>query len=178
MGPDLDAWLPKPSLRVAYRRESGAAPERLWDAARAVRLREAPMLARLIHWRIPSTPADITFDELFRRTPFIVLAEDPGHALVSGMVGRIWIPRRDYPRLSGPAEFAAWSAPGTARVVFANWLEPAGDGRYALATETRVEAIGRQGKLGLAALRPIVRAFQQLIVTDGIAAAIRRAERG
>jgi hypothetical protein len=176
VAPDLDAWLPKPSIRVAHRRVGSASPDRLWEAARSVALRDAPLLARLIRWRIPSTPAEITFDEMFRRAPFIVLAEEPGRALLSGMVGRIWIPRREYPRLSSPAEFAGWSISGTARVVFGHWVEPAGEGRCALLTETRVEAIGLQGKLGLAALRPIVRAFQHLVATDGIDAAIRRAE--
>jgi len=39
----------------------------------------------------------------------------------------------------------------------------------------RVQAFGAQGRLGLAAVRPLVRRFHQLIGTDGIAAAVRRA---
>ncbi len=42
---------------------------------------------------------------------------------MSGIVGRIWTLRRDYPELRDPEEFRAWSTPGTARVVFANWIE-------------------------------------------------------
>ena len=47
----------------------------------------------------------------------------------------------------------------------------------ALCSEVRVEAFGRQGRIGLATVRPLVRGFQQLIGSDGIAAAVRRAER-
>jgi hypothetical protein len=64
------------------------------------------------------------------------------------------------------------------RVVFANWVEPAAaGGRSALASEARVEPLGLQGRRGLAAVRPLVRAFQHLVGTEGIATAVRRAER-
>jgi hypothetical protein len=95
------------------------------------------MLGRLVRWRIPGTPADISFDEMFRRPPFLVLDEQPEQALISGLVGRIWTLRRDYPQLTDPEEFRRWSTPGTARVLFANWIE---DG--ALVSETRVEGFG------------------------------------
>ncbi len=66
--------------------------------------------------------------------------------------------------------------PGTARVLFANWVEPVSSGGAVLHSETRVDAVGAQGRLGLATLRPVIRAFQQLVATDGIEAAVRRAE--
>ena len=43
-------------------------------------------------------------------------------------------------------------------------------------SETRVQAIGAQGRLGLAAVRPLVNAFQSLVGSDGIEAAVRGAE--
>lgn len=97
-------------------------------------------------------------------------------ALVSGLVGRIWTIRRDYPRLSDPSEFEGWSKPGTARVVFANWAEPGRNGST-LSAEARVEALGVQGRVGVAMVRPLVAAFHELIGSDGIVAAVRRAER-
>lgn len=177
MRPDLDKWLPAPAIRVAHRRESSATAEQLWQAARQIRVHDAGRLGRLLRWRIPGTPADIAFDQLFRQPPFIVLAGDQDGALVSGIVGRIWTLRRDYPRLSDPDEFRAWAKHGTARVVFANWVEPAGAGRSALASESRVQPIGRQGRIGVAAVRPLVSTFHHLIGSDGIEAAVRLAER-
>jgi hypothetical protein len=172
--PDLDFWLPEPSIRVAHRRATTAPPERLWEAAREVRLSDARLLGRLVRWRIPGLAPNLAFDEMFRAPPFLVLTEEPGRALVSGLVGRIWTLRRDYPRLRDPDEFRAWSTPGTARVLFANWVRA---NPTELHAEVRVEAIGAQGRVGVAAVRPLVSAFANLIGNDGLEAALRRAER-
>lgn len=178
MPPDLDRWLPGPSLHVTYRRESSASAERLWEAARTVRLSDTRLLGRLVRWRIPGLPADMSFDQLFRCPPFMVLDEDEGRTLVSGLVGRIWTLRRDYPELGDPAEFERWSEPGTARVVFANWIERVPSGRMAMSTEARVQAVGAQGRVGVSAVRPLVTAFGYLVGSDGIATAVRLAEQG
>ncbi len=138
-------------------------------------LRDTQLLGRLVRWRIPGTPADITFDELFRRTPFTVLDEGERH-LLSGIAGRIWTLRRDYPPLDGAEAFRAYHRRGTVRVRFATWAQDEGDGGGALCSEVRVEAFGHQGRLGLATVRPLVRGFHQLIGSDGIATAVRRAE--
>jgi hypothetical protein len=174
---DLDHWLPAPTVRVAYFRESTVAPDDLWEAARTVRLSDSSLLGRLVRWRIPGLASDLTFDHLFRHDPFLVLFGDRERSLVSGMVGRIWTLRRDYPQLSDPEQFRHWSARGTARVLFANWVEPIASGGAVLHSETRVDAVGPQGRLGLATLSPVIRTFQGLIATDGIEAAVRRAER-
>lgn len=175
MKPDLDAWVPDGSLRVAYSRESRASPERLWRAARELSLSDTGLLGRLVRWRIPGLPAMVTIDELFRDPPFTVLAEDE-LSLVSGLVGSIWTLRRDYPRLRNPDEFRTWDRRGTARVVFAHWVEPNQRGAV-LSTEVRVQPLGNRGRIGLAAVRPIVRRFGSLVGSDGIAAAVRAAER-
>jgi hypothetical protein len=173
--PQLDPWLADPAVRVAHCRESAASPERLWRAAQDVKLGDTRLLGRLIRWRIPGLPREISFDELFRQQPFTVLCEDDG-VLVSGLVGRIWTLRRDYPELGDPEDFRRWSTPGTARVLFANWVEPTDHRRAALRSETRVQAFGAQGRVGLTSVRPLIRGFQQLVANDAMAAAIRRAE--
>jgi hypothetical protein len=172
----LDSWLAQPTLRVAHDRTSRASQAELWQAARAIRMRDTQLLGRLVRWRIPGTQVDLTYDELFRQPPFLVLAEAET-ALMSGLVGRIWTLRRDYPRLAGPDEFCAWSRRGTVRVLFAMWAERRGDGGSRLCSEVRVQAFGRQGRIGLATVRPLVSTFQHVIGTDGMAAAVRRAER-
>ena len=174
--PDLDHWLARAGDPVAHRRRSTAPAERLWEAARQVRLSDTRLLGRLVRWRIPGLAPDLAFDELFRASPFIVLTEVEGRALVSGLVGRIWTLRRDYPELRRPEEFRDWSTSGTARVVFANWIEESPTGACELCAEVRVEAIGAQGRVGVAAVRPLVRAFGNLVGTDGIEVAVRRAE--
>jgi hypothetical protein len=175
VAPQLDTWLANPAVRVAHLRQSRADPEELWRAARQIELSDTRMLGRLIRWRIPGVSASSTFDLLFRQPPFAVLEEEE-QALVSGLVGRIWTMRRDYPLLRDPAEFRDWTRSGTAKVVFAHWVEPAeGDGAV-LRSETRVKAFGAQGRVGLASVRPLISGFQQLVASDALAAAVRQAE--
>src|ERR1700733_2526887 len=174
--PDLDRWLPDPSIRVAHRRESSAPPDRLWETARSVRLSDTRLLGRLVRWRIPDLAPDLTFDELFRSPPFLVLAEEPGRSLVSGLVGRIWTLRRDYPQLRDPEEFESWSKSGTARVVFANWIETDSPERSIIRAEARVEPIGAQGRGGGGGGRGMAAGFGSLLGSDGIEIAARRAE--
>jgi hypothetical protein len=177
VSPDLDYWLARPAIQVAHGRQTSAPADRLWEAACEVGLSDTRLLGRLVRWRIPGLAPDLAFDELFRAAPFIVLAELEHRALVSGLVGRIWTLRRDYPELRHPEEFRDWSTSGTARVLFANWIEESPAGGCELCAEVRVEAIGAQGRVGVAAIRPLVRAFGHLVGTDGVDVAVRRAER-
>lgn len=175
MQPDLDQWLPEDGLRVAYSRDSTASPDVLWRAARDLPLSKTGRLGRLVRWRIPGLSRNLTMDELFRQPPFMVLAEGE-LAVVSGLVGRIWTLRRDYPRLAGPADFRTWDRPGTARVVFAHWVQATEPGSRVF-TEVRVQPLGNRGRIGLAAVRPIVRRFGPLVGSEGLQAAVRAAER-
>jgi hypothetical protein len=174
---ELESWLPDPAMRIAHARASDLAPDRLWAAAQATRLDQTRLLGRLVRWRIPGVAAATTFRELFAQAPFCVLGEDE-RWLLSGLVGRIWTLRRDYPQLAGAVQFREWRRPGTAKVLFAHWAEerPAGGG--ALRSEARVQAYGIQGRLGLASVRPLISGFHHLISTDAMATAVRLAERG
>ena len=173
--PDLDRWLPDPGLRVHHARASRADPDRLWEAASALRVDGTGLLGRLIRWRLPGTAPELAFDALFRSAPFVVLDEG-ARLLVSGMAGRIWTLRRDYPTLADADAFMRWHQRGTVRVVFAHWVTEATDGAT-LHSEARVSAIGTRGALGLRAVRPLVTRFQSLIGSEGIATAVRAAER-
>ena len=179
MAPDLDRWLSDPIIRIAHRRAAAVDPEALWQAACAVRLADTRRLGRLVGWRIPGLDPTLRFDELFRAAPFTELDAGDGW-LVAGIVGRIWTLRRDYPRVT-PEEFVGWSAPGTVRVLFANWVEPESSGAggaegAALASEIRVAAVDRLARLGLAAVRPLIAGSHHLIASDGLDAAIRAAD--
>jgi hypothetical protein len=168
-------WLSRPAVRVIHRRESSVSSAQLWQAAREVQLSDTPVLGRLVGWRIPGLARELSYDNLFRQPPFTVL-EEGEQALVSGLVGRIWTLRRDYPQLGSPEEFMQWSRGGTARVVIASWAMDRDGGGSVLTAEARVEPVGAQGRLGVAAVRPVVRAFQNLVGSEGINAAVRRAE--
>ncbi len=170
---DLDAWLPDAQVTSRHRRTSSADPADLWRAAQEVRLDETRTLGRLIRWRIPGTPSDVTFSELFARYPFAVLDEGPDWS-VSGLCGPIWTTARDYPRLDR-ATFRGWDAPGTVRVLFGHWVEDA-EPRSALISEARVEPTDRAGRLQLRALWLVVRRFERVIGAEPLPLAVERAE--
>jgi hypothetical protein len=172
--PDLDAWLPDAPVRTHHARAVAAAPDALWRAARSIRLSETRTLGRLVRWRIPGTPADRTYDELFRTYPFTVLDEGDRH-VVSGLCGRIWTLERDYPTLGGPAEFVGWDQPGTVRVMFAHWAIPAGAGRAELASEARVAPVDRHAAVRLKALWAVIGRFERLVGAEPLRLAARRA---
>jgi len=174
--PNLDQWLDRPAVRVVHRRPTKADPARLWEAARAIRLDQTRVLGRLVRWRIPGVSPQSSFEELFTSSPFLALQHED-MTLVSGLVGRIWTLRRDYPQLSGIEDYQDWDRPGTAKVLLANWVVARDGGGAALHSETRVRAHGVQGRVGLASVRPLIAGFQQLVSTDAMAAAIRQAER-
>lgn len=175
MKPDLDTWLAQPLVRVHHRRETSVEPSALWDAARSIRLADTRALGRLIRLRIPGLVDGDAYDDIFRSPPFNVLYEDDG-ALVSGLVGRIWTLRRDYPVLAEPEDFRRWSAHGTVRVMFATWVEPNDSNGAALVNETRVDAVDRGARLGLATLKPLIAGSHSLIGREGLDVAIRRAD--
>src|SRR4051794_4200417 len=174
--PDLDRWLADPAIRTRHREVARTGPDALWEAAQLVRLRDTRRLGRVVRWRIPGLAAEETFGELFRAHPFTVL-EEGEHWSVSGLAGRIWTLERDYPRLDGPADFQAWDRPGTARVLFAHWVEEDELGS-ALVSEARVAAVDRRAAIRLRTLWAVVGRFERLIGGEALRVAARRAERG
>lgn len=172
---EVDAWLPDPAVRTRHRRTAQASPEALWQAAAEVRLDETRTLRRVVPWRLPDTPPDTTFRGLLARYPFTVLDEGADWSL-SGLCGRIWTLTRDYPELAGPEEFLAWDEPGTVRVLFAHWVEPAGAGRAALVSEARVAPVDRRARFALRSLWLGIGVFERLIGAEPLALAARRAE--
>src|SRR5256714_10437647 len=100
--PDLTHWLPDPILRSVHRREADARPAALWSAAGTVTLGDCRVLGRLVRWRIPGLEAELTYRQLFRGDPFVLL-EETGSSSLSGLCGQIWNLRRDHVRLDGPA---------------------------------------------------------------------------
>ena len=171
----LDAWLPEPAVHTHHRREADAAPDALWAAASGVRLSDTRTLGRLVRWRIPGLHPSLTYGELFRAYPFTVLDEGEQH-LIAGLCGRIWTLGRDYPRLDGPEAFRDWDEPGTVRVLFGHWVEPAPGGRAALVSEARVKPTDRVAGLRLRALWRIIGPFERLVGAEAIATAARAGE--
>jgi hypothetical protein len=172
---DLDAWLPDAQVTSRHRRTSSAERGALWAAAQEIRLDETRSLGRLIRWRIPGTPTDVTFSDFFARYPFTVLDEGPDWS-ISGLCGPIWTTSRDYGRIDAET-FRAWDRPGTVRVLFGHWVEDA-EGGSALVSEARVEPTDRVGRLQLRALWLVVGRFERVVGAEPLPLAVDRAENG
>lgn len=173
--PDLDAWLPDPDIRTRHARTAAASEVDLWEAARSVKLRDTKRLGRLVTWRIPGVPQDSTYWDMFATDPFATL-EETEHCVLSGMCGRIWTLRRDYPHLGGAQDFRAWEEGGTARVLFGHWVEPSASGGSTLVSEARVKAVDRIAGLRLKSLWLVVGPFERLIGAEPLELAAERAE--
>jgi hypothetical protein len=171
---DLDAWLPDPQIRTRHRRAAHVPRADLWHAAESVRVCDAPKLGRVLRWRIPGTPPDLPYRDVFRRYPFSVLDEGDGWS-ISGLCGRVWSLRRDYPELATPEEFRDWDEPGTVRVLFAHWVDDDGDEGSAITSESRVQPVDRGGRWRMRALWSTVGRFERLIGGEALGAATRRA---
>ena len=169
---DLDELLRDVPVRTRHQRSTSASADEVWNAAMALRLSDTRRLGRLVRWRLPGTPSDCTFRELLRRYPFTLLDEGPQHS-ISGLCGRIWTFRADYPRLSGPADFMRWEEPGTVRVLFATWTQEREDGRVELCEEVRVKPVDRAAAMRLRVLWATVGRFEGLIGSEAISCAIQ-----
>jgi hypothetical protein len=174
--PNLDDWLPDPQIRTSHRRGAEAEPAEVWRAAQRMRVKDAPRLARVLRWRIPGTAADLRFEELFSRYPFAILDEGENWS-VSGLCGRPWSVRRDYPRLSGPDEFRDWNEAGTVRILFAHWIEPKDGGGAELVSESRVEPVDRRARWRMRTLWTAMGRFESLIGREALTAAVEAAAR-
>ena len=62
--------------------------------------------------------------------------------------------------------------------MIANWVTEEPGGGAGLWAEARVQALGAQGHIGVGAVRPLVRAFEHLLGTETLGAAVRAAETG
>ena len=171
----LERWAGAPAVRSRHTRAARADSADLWAAAASIRLSDTRTLGRLVRWRIPDTPASLTFHELFSRYPFTVL--DGGDTWqLSGLCGRIWTLQRDYPRLGGPDDFEGWDEKGTVKVLFAHWTRPTGDGRSELISEARVTPTDRRAHLRLRGLWSVISPFERLVGAEPLTLAQRRAE--
>jgi hypothetical protein len=129
-----------------------------------------------VRWRIPGTSPDLSFRDLFRQYPFAVIAEGARWS-VSGMCGRIWTLRRDYPRIEGADDFSGWEERRTVRVLLAHWIESDGPGQNALMSEARIKPVDRLAGFRVRALWAIVGHFERFIGGEVLRVAARNAER-
>lgn len=113
--------------------------------------------------RMPGGPRGrLTMDDLVP-AGFFVLAEEPQREIALGAVGRFWSLRPEPHALVSASTFAAFEDAGWAKAVVSFAVEPLGDGRSRIRTETRVRATDAASRRRLLRYWRVVAPFSGLI---------------
>jgi hypothetical protein len=136
-------YLPDYDVRSAHSIEVDAGAGETYRAARELDLaRSLPVTVLLTLRGLPhfltgkARPTRrVTLDSLLE-LGFVILEEDPPHAVVLGAVGRFWRPDSELIRIDA-ADFAGFNQPGYAKAAMSLTVVERGDTSL-LATETRV----------------------------------------
>ncbi|MGH2728588.1 MAG: hypothetical protein ACRDKS_16580, partial [Actinomycetota bacterium] len=138
----LDEIIPSWHVRSRYETVVEASPDRVAQAIESLRLdRDASWLVRLLfRARGLSLRMDATPRAALTDVGFAVLGERPGREIVFGIAGKFWATREmaNLVRVPDARAFAAFGRPGQAKAAMNFLVEPLGDGRTLLSTETRV----------------------------------------
>ena len=145
----LDAFIPEPRLVEIDHAEVAGRPEVVEAAARGLDFASSPLLHALFGLR--SIPARVRghaeptphmrLSDIGRQPGpgFVVLADEPGHALTVGAIGRFWQPDIPFVEIT-PEGFAAFDEPGYGKVAWQIRFEPLGEHDTRVVFELRVTA--------------------------------------
>jgi hypothetical protein len=183
----LDKALPSADYSAAVEARVSAAPERAFEAALAVPIREMPLASALLairsipgavkRRRAPGLGSRRPFLEgLLREPGFFVLNEPDGSYAAFGYVGRPWKLASEGRALESAVDFAAFDEPGYAKVVMDLAARPQASGSV-LRTETRIHLTDERARRAFGRYWRLVRVGSDLVRRDWFHAARRRAER-
>lgn len=176
MTPRPEDWLPKTHARLHHARRSTAHADDLWEAAQDVRLTDTPRLLRLVRWRLGrnAPPPETTFRDFFRSGVFTLLEEGERHS-VSGVAGRIWSPTGDYARFETGPDYMEYDHRGTAKVVITISARELPSGSE-IVSDAGIWLRDRRAQIVFRPFWAVVSPFSRFVGTEGLAAAVRRAE--
>jgi hypothetical protein len=166
-----------------------AAPQTVYDAlwtadlsttAVARMLAEAAMVPeRITAWaRHEAAPPAVAHaarlpDMLAADSPWTLLADEPGHRVVLGLLWRV----PGATEKVGASAFEAFSGPGIVKVTWSLSVEPFGAGHTLLVTETRARAMDELAARRFALVWPVLSPFAALLRRQVLHAVKDEAER-
>jgi hypothetical protein len=146
----LDLVLPMPRLLEIDHVELAAPKERVWQLLRHENLAKSPLIRALFELRgLPERLRGkgvhpvIRIDDLEsseEHPGFQILAEDPGHEVVVGAIGRVWLPEIPFVHVRDAGAYAAFDEPGFVKVAWAVRVLPWGETGTRVEVEVRVDA--------------------------------------
>jgi hypothetical protein len=147
----LDRVAPVPALVEVDAVDLAAPPARAWQELRHADLGASPLIRALFAVRTTpdrlrghaAGPPTLRLDDLRSSTAqpgFQILAEDPGHEVVVGAIGKVWHLEIPFVHVESGEAFRAFSEPGFVKVAWAMRVEPLGEQDSRVTIEVRVEA--------------------------------------
>jgi hypothetical protein len=137
----LDRFIPNPRLVESDGTDLAVSPSRAWELVRHVDLARAKPIRALFALRTAGAVGSLRIDDMVsspERPGFGILAEEPGHVVVVGAVGKVW--KRDIPFVHvEPADFEAFGEPDWVKVAWSIEVAPR-DGGSRVTIELRVDA--------------------------------------
>jgi hypothetical protein len=184
-GARIDEFVPEYDFHEVHSIRVHAPPGRIDAAIKTVSADEIRFFRTLTWIRSPSlarraesimAPSRQTpLHEIATRTTFVLLADDPGHELVTGTVlGRPWT----YGRRPVLRDFTEWSRPGYCKAAMNFIIADEGGGWCRLSTETRVVATSEGARRRFALYWRVIYPGSALIRREWLRAIRRRAEAG
>ena len=148
----LDRFIPAPEVVEHHHIAIDAPAEVVLDAAKAMRLLDAPLVRSIFKARElvlggkPDTRVhpQALFEQM-QSIGWVVLAERPGRELVMGAATIPWHANPVF-RSVPAGEFEAFREPGYVKIAWSLRAEPAGDDRSIFHTETRVSTTDREAR--------------------------------
>lgn len=116
-----------------------------------------------------------TLDDIME-AGFVLLAEEPGVELVLGVVGRFWKPTGGVVRVSAE-DFVGFDRPGLAKGAWNFLVQPVGEGRVRVTTETRVSCTDQASRTSFLRYWRMIRPFSGFIRSRALALVRAEAER-
>jgi hypothetical protein len=179
MDAPLDRVLPRYAHREVHATGVHAGPEAVWSALHEVTSAELPLARVLTTLRgLGAGRADRPVLSGFAARGFTVVVDDPPRALAAAAAGQPWRLRGSgMVRLADLGACARFARPGFVVMAVSFALQPDGDGRTRLVTETRVQPTDAGAARRFRPYWWAVRAGSGLIRRDLLRAVRRRAER-
>jgi hypothetical protein len=139
----LDRFMPEFEIREVHLTRVAAPAELTYAVAEELDLRSSPIVKAIFAGRelfMGATPRERkpqSFLAEVRSLGWRVLSEEPGHHLVMGAVTQPWEAEVQF-RGVPPEDFAGFSEPGYAKIVWSIVAEPSSPNSSVFRTETRV----------------------------------------
>ena len=150
----VDDFLPRYDVTQVHRVLVAASPASAYELVRAVDVMQSRLVRALVWTQgfpeqlirrargLPTrvvAPAHAGFDDMLATKAWVLLAEEPGRDLVLGL---LWPFGRAVPRIPAvdPSQWAAFTEPGYAKVVWSLSVHSFGAGRTLVISEARTAA--------------------------------------